>query len=69
MKQDKQGYSTCPAGQEQYEEFTYKKVTRVQYDYRDTDGSLFTCVAKNLAEARTRRDAWKQHRAKKVIKI
>ena len=52
-------------GQEQYEFFEVehlarrgKNATRVQYDYRHTDGKLFSCVAKTLDDARARRDQW-----------
>jgi hypothetical protein len=31
---------------------------RCQYDYRHTDGRLFSCVAKSLENARAKRDAW-----------
>lgn len=58
--------STCPPGGEQFEWFELSwrhakgNLERVQYDYRAQDGSLFTCIAKTLAEARTRRDTWLQ---------
>ena len=62
MKGDINGCSTCPAGKEQYEWYTYRsgrKVRKmVQYDYRHTDGELFSCVAPSLEDARKRRDAW-----------
>lgn len=52
-------------GQEQYEFFEVehlarrgKDATRVQYDYRHTDGKLFSCVAKTLEDARAKRDQW-----------
>lgn len=51
-------------GREQYEYFSGPKRTgkpapkRCQYDYRHTDGELFSCVAPTLDEARARRDAW-----------
>jgi hypothetical protein len=60
MKTDRQGCSTCPKGQEQYETF-YSSIMggkRVQYDYRRPDGKLFSCIAKSLDEARAKRDAW-----------
>lgn len=49
-KMTKNGVSTTAApGQEQFENFTRKvgrQVKRyVQYDYRHTDGELFSCVA------------------------
>lgn len=51
--------------QEQYEFFEVehlarrgKDATRIQYDYRHTDGKLFSCFAKTLDDARSRRDQW-----------
>jgi len=58
MKSDHNGVSTCPAGQESYEEFRHHGHTYVQYDYRDHDGELFSCVAPTLDAARKRRNAW-----------
>ena len=62
MKTDINGCSTCQAGSEQYEEYTQKlghKVYHlVQYDYRHTDGELFSTVAPSLEEARKRRNIW-----------
>ena len=57
------GVSTCQsAGTENYEKFQTgidrRKRTLVQYDYRHTDGELFSTVAKTLAECRHRRDKW-----------
>jgi hypothetical protein len=52
------------AGQEQFEEFYPRgeKRTefnkRVQYDYRHTNGKLFSTIAVSLEEARLRRDNW-----------
>jgi len=49
-----------PNGQEQYEAFK-SNVTRkkaVQYDYRHTDGELFSCVRPTLESCRAARDAW-----------
>ncbi|WP_411330907.1 DUF3873 family protein [Desulfovibrio desulfuricans] len=48
-------------GCEQHEIFNHpcrrgKKLC--QYDYRHTDGELFSCVAATLADARAKRDAW-----------
>lgn len=49
-------------GQEQYEFSTCrvfrKPTTRCYYDYRHTNGKLFSCSAKTLDEARARRDQW-----------
>lgn len=64
MKTDINGCSTCAAGRENYEFYTYysrslrKNLERVQYDYRHTDGELFSCVAGSLEDARARRDTW-----------
>lgn len=57
------GVSTTTAtGQERYETFTRKigrKVKRyIQYDYRHTDGKLFSCVKPTLEVCRTARDEW-----------
>lgn len=53
------GVSTTQAlCQEQYEYFTAMGKKRVQYDYRHTNGKLFSCIAKNLEACRARRDAW-----------
>lgn len=62
MKTDIDGCSTCQAGREQYEEYTHRSGRKVyhmvQYDYRHTDGELFSCCAPSLEDARRRRDAW-----------
>lgn len=62
MKSDINGCSTCPTGCENWEEYTYKSGRKiynlVQYDYRHTDGELFSCVAPTLDDARARRDKW-----------
>ena len=62
MKSDVNGCSTCPIGQEQYEYFSTnvgrKRKRMVQYDYRHTDGELFSTVANTLDKARKERDEW-----------
>lgn len=66
MKSDVNGCSTCAAGSENYEHYTQrvgrKIYNLVQYDYRHTDGELFSCVAPNLEEARRRRDKWLENK-------
>ncbi len=61
------GISTTKAGQEQYETFYSshrgRKVQRVMYDYRHTDGELFSWVAPTLKECRQRRDEWLNKKA------
>jgi len=49
-------------GQEQYEAFksSIARKKAVQYDYRDTDGELFSCVRPTLESCRAARDAWLQ---------
>lgn len=49
-------------GQEQYEAFKSNatRKTAVQYDYRHTDGELFSCVKGTLDSCRAARDAWLQ---------
>ena len=69
MKTDKKGCSTCPRGQEQYEEYTdYRGNQLVQYDYRDTDGELFSCVKQTLEECRKKRDRWLQEKKQAIMK-
>lgn len=64
----KGGSSITAPGIEQYETFYSahrgRKVSRVMFDYRDTDNELFSCVAPTLAECRRKRDEWLK--AKKV---
>lgn len=54
--------TTNAPGQEQYETFTMrlgrKPKRRVQYDYRHTNGRLFSCVRPTLEACRAARDAW-----------
>lgn len=57
------GVSTTKApGQEQYETFSRKVGARtkkyVQYDYRHSNGKLFSCVKPTLEACREARDAW-----------
>jgi hypothetical protein len=55
------GVTTTQAnGQENYEMF-YSDVLRknlVQYDYRHTNGELFSCVKPTLEQCRDKRDNW-----------
>lgn len=52
--------STTEAGSEQYENFRTKVNGRyqnfVQYDYRHTNGALFSCVKPTLTQCREARD-------------
>jgi len=81
MKSDVQGCSTCPAGEEMWEEWSaqahgrvadgdvksgLKMVMRVQYDYRTTEGELFSCVAESIDEARARRNEWLKQRSRET---
>ncbi len=54
--------TTTTPGTEQYEVFYTRYRTRrkkhYQYDYRHTDGELYSCVAYTLKECRQRRDEW-----------
>lgn len=62
MKSDINGCSTCLVSKENYEFFTVnlgrKTYEKVQYDYRHTDGELFSCVANSLDEAREKKNKW-----------
>jgi hypothetical protein len=40
-----------------------KKKEHCQYDYRDADGELFSCVAASLDAAREKCRAWREKRA------
>ena len=62
-KMTENGITTTNApGQEQYEPFTshlgLKSERRIQYDYRHTNGKLFSCVRRTLEDCRAARDAW-----------
>lgn len=54
--------TTTTPGTEQYEVFYTGYRTRrkkhYQYDYRHTDGELFSCVCASLKECRQRRNEW-----------
>lgn len=60
MKTDMNGCSTCPPGEERFEEYFSPslKQNRVQYDYHTPGGLLFSTIAPDLAAARARRDIW-----------
>ena len=51
-------------GEEQYEYYTDRTrgKRRCQYDYRDHDGKLFSCVRLTLDECRAARDEWLKSR-------
>ena len=52
--------SDLQPGEEQHQYF-YSRISKkhlLQYDYRDGDGKLFSCVAKDLETAHQRRDEW-----------
>ena len=59
MNTDKNGCSTCPAGQEQWDQFYIPRFHKkmYQYEYRHpVTKKLFTTIAPTLALARNRRD-------------
>ena len=52
---------TQTPGEEKFVKFrscAFRERTFYQYDYRHTDGELFSIVAKTLTECRRRRDEW-----------
>ncbi len=58
--------TTTTPGTEQYEFFYIgfrPRRKRYQYDYRHSDGELFSCVAPTLKECRRRRDEWLNKKA------
>lgn len=59
------GISVCPAGEERYVYFNLtprprRKSRYCQYDYRHTNGQLFSTVAPTLEKCREKRDLWLQ---------
>ncbi|MFR9500291.1 MAG: DUF3873 family protein [Rikenellaceae bacterium] len=61
------GISVCPQGEERYTTFNLQprlraKGKRWQYDYRHTDGELFSCIGQSLEHCREKRDRWLQSR-------
>jgi len=54
--------NTLSAGKEQWQTYltTILRKTKnlVQYDYRHTDGTLFSCVKPTLEQCRKARDWW-----------
>ena len=61
------GCSVCEQGKENYTTFrsTHRpKRTFYQYDYRHTNGELFSTVAPTLADCRNRRDEWLKKKSK-----
>ena len=55
------GCSICEQGNENYTTFRpahHQNQTFYQYDYRHTDGELFSTAAPTLGECRSRRDKW-----------
>jgi hypothetical protein len=63
MKMTENGVSTTKGlGQEQYECYSPKMKGKIrkfcQYDYRHTDGELFSCVKATLKDCRAARDLW-----------
>lgn len=67
------GVSTCTeAGTEKYEKFQIgmgrRRRTLIQYDYRHTDGELFSCAKPTLDECRAERDKWLTSKIRKEEK-
>jgi hypothetical protein len=58
MNTDVKGCSTCQKGEEHYEFFKIHRLPCCQYDYRHTDGELFSTVARNLETAREKKSVW-----------
>jgi len=54
--------STLKNGHEQHETFMFASINKsrlsVQYDYRHTDGELFSCVKPTLEKCIEARDSW-----------
>jgi hypothetical protein len=69
MKTDVQGCSTCPIGKESFETFysSFKKRNLVQYDYRHSDGELFTTIAMDVESARRKKEMWLKNKSLTVL--
>lgn len=65
MQTDVNGRSTCKPGEERHESFRSRITgkTLVQYDYRASDGELFTIIRPTLEECRAKRDEWLRNRS------
>jgi len=52
--------SLIKAGEEVAKKFKSRITHKfyIQYDYRDFDGELFSCIANSIEDARKRRDEW-----------
>lgn len=62
------GCSVCEQGKENYTTFRpahRPKQIFYQYDYKHTDGELYSTVAPTLEECRTRRDEWLRKKSEK----
>lgn len=75
MKTDISGTSKCLPGQELYETFNMsstgkgKGKTYVQYDFRHTNGELFSIVAPTIEQARSRKLQWLKTQATLFSKL
>jgi len=58
MKNDNNGCSTTKTGIENYEILVTRNRTYYQYDYRHTNGELFSTVKPSLELCRAARDKW-----------
>lgn len=58
-------------GQSQYESYKSPVARKVvtQYDYRHTDGDLFSCVKKTLAECIEAKDEWLKNKNIKRMEV
>ena len=60
---DNNGCTMCrTAREERYERFMMGGRIRYQYDYRASNGVLFSCVRPTLEACRTAKDAWLQNK-------
>ncbi len=59
--------TTRNTGEEKYERFSFRDCPYIfyQYDYRHTDGELFSCVKPTLKECREAREEWIKNKQSK----
>lgn len=59
--------TTRNTGEEKYERFSFRDRPYIfyQYDYRHTDGELFSCVKPTLKECREAQEEWIKNKQSK----
>jgi len=63
--------SLIKSGEEYYISYRSRitKNVLIQYDYRNLDGELFSCIANDVEEARQKKDEWLKKKTDKVEQV